>query len=196
MGKFFTGLTPATPDNLLLDAGAFFKGYIVGTDTPATATAKLLGATSGGGAFSAVPTVRKIEVDGAKGNVKGLQVIDDWTVTMTANAKEVTVQNIALALGAATLGTATDGYQKITGKCEIEDSDYVDNITWIGKLKGSDTPVIIVLNNALSMNGLTLTFTDKTEAIIALTLTGNYDLEDLETPPFAIYYPQAVTEDE
>ena len=45
----FTGLTTKTPDNLLLDAGAYFKNYDIAKDTPETAKDKLIGATQGGG---------------------------------------------------------------------------------------------------------------------------------------------------
>ena len=34
------GLTTATPDNLLLGVGAFYKDFVIGTDTPATASSK------------------------------------------------------------------------------------------------------------------------------------------------------------
>lgn len=187
----FTGLTANTAKNLLLDAGAFFKDYDVTTDTPATAKTKLIGATQGGGSFSAVPTIRPIEIDGAKGSVKGLETIDGWTVTMVANAKEVTVDNLKLALGAATVTTieTPSGYTKITGNADFTEADYANNITWIGKLKGTEKPVIIVVKNALSLNGLNLTVADKSEAVIPITLTGHYDPEALTEVPFEIYFP-------
>ena len=193
--KKITGITAKTPERLLLNAGAFFKNYNPETDTVDTAKAKLIGATQGGGSFSAVPTVRPIEVDGASGNIKGMSTIDDWTVTMTANVKEVTVDSLKLALGAATTETPTapTGYTKISGKPDFEDEDYQDNITWVGTLKGSDKPVIIVLKNALSTNGLSLTVADKGEAVIPITVIGHYDSMDTDTAPFDIYYPTEVT---
>ena len=189
--KKITGITAETPQNLLLNAGAFFKNYTVKTDTPESVKAKLIGATQGGGSFNAVPNVRKIEMDGSSGNVKGLNTIDDWAVTMVANVKEVTVNNLKLALGAAKSEstTAPAGYTKISGKVDFDDSDYVENITWVGTLKGSDKPVIIVLKNAISFNGLNLTVADKGEAVIPITLTGNYDPDHMDELPFEIYYP-------
>lgn len=187
-----TGLTSKTPQNLLLGAGAFFKNYDVKTDTLEKAEAKLLGATQGGGSFNAVPTVRQITVDGGKTNVKELETIDDWVVTMVVNAKEITANNIALALGAVKSedAEAPTGYKKITGKKDFEQSDYQDNITWIGKLKGNDKPVVIVIKNALSLNGLSLSVADKNEATVPITLTGHYSLDKLDEVPFEIYYPK------
>ena len=190
----FSGLTTNSPKHLQLDAGCFFKNYNINTDTPATASAKLIGATAGGGSFSAVPTIRQIEVDGKRGAVKGLETIDDWVVTMTANVKEITadVLKLALATGSSTAFTASAasaGYTKVVASSEIADSDYIDNITWIGRISGSQNPIIIVVKNVLATNGLTLTVADKAEGVIPVTLTAHYPISDMETPPFEIYYP-------
>lgn len=189
----FSGFTADTPKHLQLDAGAFLRNYDVSKDTWATAKAnKLIGATAGGGSFSAVPTIRKVEIDGVKGAAKGLQDIDEWTVTMTANVKEITAESLKLALGAAESESATTpaGYTHVTGKNQIDDADYLDNLTWVGRLSGSNDPVIIVVKNALSTNGLTISFADKSEGLIPVTVTGHYTADDLETPPFDIYYPK------
>ena len=198
----FPGVTSGTAQHLQLDAGAFFKNYDIASDTYATAVAasKLIGATAGGGSFAAVPTIRRIEVDGLKGDTKGYESRDEWKVTMTSNVKEITVNSLSLALASASTQavkspstvTATN-YTKITAANEIADSDYVDNITWVGRLSGSQLPVIIVLKNALCTNGLTLTVADKNESVIPLTLTGHYDTSTLDVPPFEIYYPDIPT---
>lgn len=187
-----TGLTSNTPENLLLDAGAFFKNYDLSKTYAQNVTAgSLIGATAGGGSFSAVPTVRKIEVDGAKENVAQLQTIDQWVVTMTANVKEVTADTIELALGASTKTTSTNpaSYSKIVGNADFAEADYLENFTWVGRLSGNANPVIIVIKNALALGGLSITMADKNEAVIPVTVTGHYDLDDLDTPPFEIYYP-------
>lgn len=192
----FTGVTANTAKHLQLDAGAFFKNFDPTTDTFASASAKLIGATAGGGSFAAVPTIRRIEVDGLKGATKGYETIDEWQVTMTANVKELTVGALELALAT---GSHTDvkspntvtsnNYEKIVAANEIADSNYTTNVTWVGRLSGSETPIIIVVKNALCTNGLTLTTADKAEGVIAMTLTGHYSVADLDTPPFEIYYP-------
>ena len=189
----FSGFTADTAKHLQLDAGAFLKDYDPTADTWETAkTTKLIGATSGGGSFSAVPTMRRIEVDGVKGAAKGLQNVDEWVITITANVKEFTAETIKLSLIGAT-GTPTEeqptGYTKITASSELKLTDYINNITWVGRLSGSEKPVIIVVKNALSTNGLSLTMADKAEGMIPITFTGHYDPEKLEELPFEIYYP-------
>lgn len=191
--SLFSGLTANTAKHLQLDAGAFYKNFTVGTDTPETAAGKLIGATAGGGSFSAVPTIRQIEVDGKKGAVKGFEALDEWVVTLTANVKEITAELMKIALAAGTLATTgtgvPTGYSVVGAGSELSDSDYLENITWIGRLSGSNTPLIITVNNVLATNGLTLTTADKTEGVIPVTFTGHYTISDLETPPFKIYYP-------
>ena len=191
----FTGFTQDTAKRLLLDAGAFVKDFEPATDTWDTVkTTKIIGATQGGGSFSAVPTIRRIEIDGVKGAAKGLEALDEWVVTITANVKEVSADALALALASSTNTAAgtPEGYNKIAANNSIELTDYLTNITWIGKLSGSDQPVIILVKNALCTNGLSLTMADKAEGVIALTFTGHYDPSELDSPPFEIYYPEVV----
>ena len=123
---------------------------------------RMLGATQGGGEFSAVPSIRQIEVDGVKGRAKGLETIDSWEVYIKATVLEATPDSIKAALSAATVDSESDeDYDVITGNAEIELDDYIDNITWIGTLSGSKKPVIIQVYNALNTDGLKLTVKDK-----------------------------------
>lgn len=193
MAKNYSGYTAKTAENLLLDAGAFFINYEIETDTFDTAVTagKLLGATRGGGQFDAVPEIRSLEVDGVKGKAKGLQVIDSWEVKLTANVLEVTKEGLAQALATSQTDTTTNlNFDVITAKNNIELTDYIDNITWVGKKSGVDEPVIIQIYNALNTTGLSLQMQDKNEAVIALEFEGHYGESDLDNPPFAIYYPK------
>lgn len=192
MPKKFTGLTATTAEKLLLDAGAYFKNFVVGTDTfeSAVAAGKLIGATAGGGSFSAIPTTRKIEIDGSNENTVGLDIIDDWIVNITSNLKEVSTESLAMALGAATVADGPTGYKKITPNTDIKVADYIENIAWVGRLSGSLKPVIVVVKNARAREGLTVNTADKNEALLPIKFTGHYDYDD-ENPPFEIYYPDS-----
>lgn len=192
----YSGYTSETAKSLLLDAGAFFKNFYVGTDTFASAVTagKLLGATSGGGSFNAVPTMRNIEIDGIKGEAKGLKVLDSWDVGLSANVKEIKKATIQAALATSEVDTATSSdYDIIQAKNEIALTDYIDNITWIGNLSGTNKPVIIQIYNALNGNGLSVDFADKDEAVLGMEFKGHYTDTNLDNPPFKIYYPKAIT---
>lgn len=192
--KKYSGFTTETAKSLLLNAGAYFKNYDVGTDDfdSAVAAGKLIGATKGGGEFSAVPEIRQIEVDGVAGRAKGLETIDSWDIYLKANVLEVKEATIQSGLAASSVDSSTNtNYDIITASNNLEVSDYIDNITWVGTLSGSDKPVIIQIFNALNTEGLKFSTTDKAEATISLTFYAHYTQDDLDTPPFKIYYPKA-----
>ncbi len=196
--RSYSGYTNRTMENLLLDAGAFFKDFAyeeggTSNDTfdSAVAAGKLIGATQGGGEFSAAASIRQIEVDGVKGRAKGMEVIDSWDVYLKATVLEATAETIKAALGAATVDTGADEkYDVITGNAAIDPDDYLDNVTWVGTLSGSDEPVIIQVYNSLSTEGLKITMKDKGETTIPMTFYGHYSQEDLDSPPYKILYPK------
>jgi len=193
MRKIISGFTSKTPEHLLLDSGAFFKNYDVTKDTfeSAVTAGKLIGATRNGGKFDAIPEIRQIEVDGVKGPAKGLEMLDAWNVTIGANVLEITTDTLAMALASTEVDSTTnEKYDIIKANNVIELDDYINNITWVGTLSGSEEPVIIQVLNALNMGGLSLQTQMKNEAVTALNFTGHYTADDLNTPPFVIYYPK------
>lgn len=197
--KPYSGYNAKTPDKLLLDAGAIFKNFIVGTDTYATAKAagKCLGATQKGSEFSAVPQIRRMEIDGVHTRTKGDTLIDGWDVYLKTTLVEMTSQNLKYALGvgdAAASSTAT-GYDEITARDTIQDSDYITNITFVGNILGEDDPIIIQVFNAFHEGGLTITNEDKNNAAVECQFYGYLDPSVYDsvtnplTPPFKIYRP-------
>lgn len=191
--KTYSGFTEKTAENLLLDAGAFFKNYDIETDTyeKAVSEKKLIGATRDGGEFSAAPEIRQISVDGVKGRGKGLETLDSWDVYIKATVLEVNETTIKTALTSAKVdNSSNEAYDIIEARNELELTDYIDNITWVGTLSGSDKPVIIQVFNAVNTDGLKLTMKDKNESTIGMTFYGHYDTNKLETPPFRILYPK------
>lgn len=196
--KPYSGYSPSTPDNMLLDAGVFFKNFEVGTDSYASAKAagKCLGVTIKGGEFSAKPSLRRIEFDGVHTRTIGDTLIDGWEVYIKATLAEMTEENIIHALGVANVDKETDEeYIKITGRDTVLESDYIQNITWIGCILGEDKPCIIQIYNGLNENGLTLSVADKDNGKLEVQFYGNndpsiYDDDKEIIPPFAIYRPK------
>lgn len=196
IGKVRTGYNQKTMEHLHTGAGAFFKNFNVGTDTYESARAggKLLGATQGGGEFKAAAEIRNIEIDGLPGKGKGTEIIDYIDVSLAMNFIETTPGILVMALGAADIDTTTNGsYDIITGRNAFEDSDYIDNITYIGTITGSEEPIIIQVFNVLSTDGLNIKVEDKKEGVIPVTVYGHYEDTGegtLDAPPYKIYYPK------
>ena len=196
--KVLNGFTPQTAQNLQLDAGIFVRGLTNPETFNGTVTtpAKTIGATSGGGSFTAVPTFRNIfeDLDGARGVYKGGQVIDNWEIKMSVTIKEMTAENLKLALAAADTVVAQEEekYDVTTARLEVKDEDYLDNLCFIGTINGQDTPVIIEMKNVLNMSGLNLTVADKATGSVSLELQAHFDLSKPDEVPFKIYTPKAV----
>lgn len=192
--KRMSALTEKTVEHFVLGAGVFAKNFIPGTDTyeSAKTAGKLLGATTGGGEFKAAKVGHYSQVDGAPENTKGLYILDYWTTTMQATVKELTADTIAAAMTAAkkTTEESVTGYDVIVPKSAIELDDYTENVTYIGRLVGSEKPIIIQIFNAFNTNDLSIQPKDNDEASVQVIFAGHYDPSDLETPPYKIYWPK------
>ena len=119
--QFLTGVTEKTPLNLQLNAGVLLKNF--DTETDEITDTNIIGATRGGGSFSAVPTVHQATADGVPTNYKGLDRIDEWVVTLNATLIETTPENIKRALGCTVKESKGTYYTKYTCGNEIGDSD-------------------------------------------------------------------------
>ena len=186
-----TGLTERTIVNLQLNAGVLLTKYTKGTDIEED---DIIGATRGGGSFTAVPTVHQAAVDGAPTYTKGLERVDDWVVTLNATMVEVNDDAISRALGVGVVKTETgSGTTKdttFTVKRTVNDADYKD-LYWVGDLSNGQN-VVIKIKNALNTSGLNLTFTDRGEGTYALALIGHFTVDDLDTAPFDLTIERAV----
>lgn len=185
-----TGLTERTIVNLQLNAGVLLTAYTKGEDIEETA---ILGATRGGGSFTAVPTIHQAAVDGAPTYTKGLERVDDWVITLNATMVEVSDEAISRALGVGVTktetGTGTTKDTTFTVKRTVNDADYKD-LYWVGDLSNGHN-VVIKIKNALNTSGLNLTFTDRGEGTYALALIGHFTVDDLDTAPFEMTIERA-----
>lgn len=166
--KRMTGMTEKTVEHFVLGAGVLQK-TLSRERTPTRAQrqrANFSGATTGGGEFKAAKVGHYSQVDGAPENTKGLYILDYWTTTMQATVKELTADTIVEAMTAAkkTTEESVTGYDVIVPKSAIELDDYTENVTYIGRLVGSEKPIIIQIFNAFNTNDLSIQPKDNDEA--------------------------------
>lgn len=195
-----TGLRPQTFENLQTNAGAFLKNFdwskYETVDALETAIIGILeaggenvpGATIGGGSFQCTPSMRNIEADGMRYPIVGSTVNDMWTVRLTGTMKEVTPQNFKDALASADMEQNTaKTVTKIRVRTDIEEKDYIPKLCWVGDT--SKGFVLIELDNALNVNGATLTFTDKGEGSIPFEFQAHHKkLADMKYAPVTIVF--------
>lgn len=188
-----SAFTKNTAKNMQLDAGLLVRGLTNILNFNGTIEdEKKLGATSGGASFSATPEMRNIfeGIDGAKGNYKDGNVIDNWEITLTATVKEMTAKNLQLAMATADIATGNEKFDVLTPRMEVKSTDYIDNICWLGTMNGSSEPMIIELKNVLNTNGISFTAEDKGSGSVELELKAHFDLSKPNEVPFNIYFPK------
>lgn len=185
------GVTKKTPENILFGAGTIHKGLKYTEGSGWNFAESLVGATSGGSKLSIIPTITPLEIDGASTKFVGGEVKTGEEAKMEINLIELT-KDIIMASTFAKEGTSADAnYDLIESKPDIEEDDYWDNITFVGKtLKGKN--IIAILDNALCTSGFENEGKNKEGAIGKYTFESHADLEsDLDTLPWHIYYPKA-----
>jgi len=189
-----------TFENLQLNAGIFIKNFAStassSTDSSALKTAvasaisagtNILGATRGGGSFTATREIRTPEVDGMRYPFKGSDFVDSIDAFLSTTLIEVTPDSISACLGNATVSTSG---KKTTIKMHtaIESSDYLTDLCWIGDIADGRL-VLIVLKNALNTADFSLTFTDKGEGTLSAEFHARQaSVNDYDYAPFEIIY--------
>lgn len=192
------GLTPESFKDMQLGAGAFFKD-IDAKSVNKTTTAedfaeilqkalgegKSLGATTGGGTFTAKPEVRQIEADGMTYPVIGSTVFDSWEIILSTTIKQITKENMKIALATAQEDSETGA---LIIASTLLPEHYIPSIGWAGRLLDGRL-MYIELQNALNTVGMTLTFADKGEGTIAVQFRGHQaDLAKMQYAPCRIFF--------
>lgn len=183
------GIVTDTYKRFIIDSGAVYTGF---TDLGDPGT--LLGATKGGNSFTIEQDVKTMEVDGARGPIKGGRRIVDVKAILTVNFIEHTLANLKRILVGSESALFDVSWDKITRALAIEDADYLSNVAIIGEVSGSSNGVGITLDDVLVDSNFELSFTDKEEGVIAASFVGHCDPADLEagtdTEPWSIIWPQ------
>lgn len=187
-----SGITKDTPKNLLLGAGTIYKNLTFKT-TENKWQGEIIGATSGGSKLSIVPEIVNIDIDGASVKVKGLTQKLGESAKIEVNLVEVTPDSLKMAIIGKTQTSDVAGYDLIATKPLIEDTDYCDNIAFVG-YKSDATPIIIIMENALCTSGLEVEGKNKENAVIKVTFECYADFnDDHDVLPIKIYTPTIIT---
>lgn len=159
-----------------------------------TAT-NIIGATSGGVSFEAVPTFTDFgeDIDNCPKNTKELKRIDMWECKMSGSFVTMDTKVAISIVGTAAI--ASDDPTKVVPHNVIDAKDFKD-IWWVGdysdiNVDGSSTGkagfIAIKLANALSTGGFKIQSGDKAKGTFEFEYTGHYSLENIDTVPFELY---------
>lgn len=196
MGRLFnlkkSGITDSTPKNFLLGAGTVYKNLHY-DKTEKTWKGEILGATSGGNKLTIQSEIINIEVDGASVKVKGLTQKQGESGSIEVNLVEITPDALKMAIIGKEEISDVDGYSLLVTKPLIEDEDYADNIAFVG-FKSDNSPIIVIMENALCTSGLETDTKNKENAVIKAVFECYADFEGAhDTLPIKIYYPETAS---
>lgn len=181
-----TGVTTDTPKNVMFGAGTIHKNlkYTESWNFEES----IIGATSGGSKLTITPEFVDIPADGAMVATKGLKVKVGETAEMEINFLEITKELVKLAVIGKDGSSKDSKMDLIESKPNLEDTDYLENIAFVGKtLEGKD--VIVIMDNALCISGFESEGENKKEGVGTYKFACHADIEsDLDTLPYHIYF--------
>lgn len=159
----------------LLGEGVFYIGEVP------------IGLTRGGGQFLVEREIRQVEADGDRGNVKGRNKIDKSVPKLVVNALQIIGDNLPKMYPGLKVTEEADK-KIVTGTGEIVESDYQDFVKFVG-LTDKGKEVVIKVENAINLENIDWTLTDKDEVVPSLTYTGCYEEESPKGyEPWSIEY--------
>jgi len=176
--------TPAaTPENLVLGAGAIYFNY-------GEVSEAVIGATRGGSTFTVEREIREVEQDGALGPIMGLRQKTRIVPILKVNAMELTTTTLPKFYAGMTVTTSNPNYDVVTEDSDIVAGDYLTNVAFVGEnLAGED--VVIIIKNALGDGALEAAAEHKNELVPEVQFTGHYASSALTTVPYEIRFPKA-----
>ena len=185
--EFINGVNSDTAKNILLGAGTVHKDVDM-SDLLESLKVTVVGATNGGMELTYEPNFVTVEVDGALVALKGFDQKLGETGSLKVNFAELseTVIKSTMLLDKKETSSVT-GYDEFSTKGSIDDSDYWNNIAYVGRtINGRG--IIIVMENAICKTGLSIK-TSKTEQV---TYEGTFECtqdvaNSLDTLPIHVF---------
>lgn len=151
---------------------------------------KFLGLSKGGITLSIKPTVRQMEFDGRlEREVKGMDRITKYDALCEGSIVEFNTK----ILGASLLqkGTSSSTKYDMWIPDESLDSANYKNLLIVGKVHGSDTPIMVVLKNTYNSEGFNFEGKDNDESACKFSFKASYE-PNSNVVPVEIYIKKSV----
>lgn len=183
----YTQVSNEAFEQLQLNAGILVDGF-----TPATGViGNILGATSGGVAFSSNPEYSDFgeDIDNVPKNTMELKKLESFDPQMSGTFLTCTASVIKTLIGGADI--AQSDSTKVIPRAQLSDTDFTD-VWWIGDYSdintGDDAGFLAIhLINALNTTGFQIQSSDNGKGTMTFEFHGHYSIEDTSVVPFEIY---------
>lgn len=185
MGRF-TKVSEDAFDELQLDAGVLLSTFDPANPVEPTSE-QIIAVTTGGISITCTPTYSDFgeDVDNVPNNMKEFKHLDGWECTMGFSDLKFNGNNTAISLGAADKTSGT-GYTKVVPRRDLNQSDFKDEIWWVGD-KANGGAYAVCLLNALSNEGLSIQTSKNGKGTNAVTLMGHVSINAQDTMPMEFY---------
>ena len=182
----YTKIPETTFKNLQLNAGVLLSDF--DPETAEVANEAIIGATTGGVNFTAVPAFSDYgeDIDNCPKNMLELKKLDSWDINMSGTFVTVNTDSAKSLVGAADVSG-----NKITPRNDVLKSDFVD-LWWVGDYSDENGEsnggfVAIHMMNTLSTGGFAIQSNDNGKGNFAFTYTAHYSMDAQDTVPFEVY---------
>ena len=142
--------------------------------------------TRGGGSFSVEREYREIEADGDYGPVKGRIRKIESRPHLVLNALSL-ISPALKSMYPATEIETNGGTETFRAKEDIEDSDYINVVSFTGETK-SGKQVHIEVYNAINLENIDWELVDKEEVVPEINYTGTYLEGNRKEEPWKVDY--------
>lgn len=180
----YHGITSETYRKFVIDSGEVRMNYVDG-NTQGT----LIGATRGGSTFTIEQDIKTMEVDGAKGPVKGGRRLVKVNAKMEVNFIEFSPTLLSMALPGSTTTEEPATHMEIKRALQIALTNYATNITLLGEVADSGYPIICQLLNVLADGGFEIGAADNEEAVLKVQFTAHFDPSSMDDEPWRVCFP-------
>lgn len=184
MSKRFTQVKLDAFKEIQLEAGVITTEF--NPANPVLDRSKILFVTTGGINPVCKPSFIDYfeDIDNMPNNTMQGKQIDQYECSIGMTALDITADGVKVALGAADIDP--NDSTRIVPRSELRLSDFIPSLWWVGD-KADGGFAAIQLLNGLSTDGFSLQTTKKGKGQVAITLTGHYDANAIDTVPMNFY---------
>lgn len=178
-----TRISADAAEKMQMNAGLLLKEFDI--QNPASPTdEQIVCETTGDFSITCVPQTEDFfaDVNNAAINTKEGKQIVGWECGLGVTALSVTLDTLALALGASETIDTTGVRPRSTYKLDDFKSLY-----WIGDMMDEDKLFVIVMDDTVSTGGVSFTSTNRGKGDLALTLTPHATASEPDKVPMAFY---------
>lgn len=193
----FTQVAADAFSKLQLNAGVLLTEF--DPTTPTLDKTKIFAATSGGVTFNSGPQFVDFgeDIDNVPANTKQLKRIDYYDVHLTGTAKTVDAPMVEALIAAADT-TTSGGTSTVTPRSELTATDFQD-IWWVGDYSDKNGAtnggfLAVQLKDVINTGGFQITSNDNGKGEFAFDFQAHYDLDDIDSVPFAVYVKTGTAE--